>query len=414
MLGVASFLARLCTQRRRCRRDDDAREGAQKRTRRERSEFDHVLRQPNIARTVCSFSPNLATMFLRGEVAPLPAGVPRDALVLNGKTVSSLCVARRDAAAHQGKAEALLKRSGGAATLLLSRALEGGDLLLAWAVASTSGVRVRDVDAYDILKPACREGRRSVVEIVMAVYRLRPIPAGEMLGIASGKGHAEVVAALLAGAVPNRESMETSLILAARGGHVGVVRVLLGAGVDVNSKSGEALCSAIHDGNAAEVVRAFMEAGADVRACKSRALLAAAIHGDAEVAEMLLRGGADPNARGGEHLLVAVYFGHSKTVEVLLAAGADVRAADGEALCTVRRADTASILLKAGADPNAKNGEPLKRAVRALNAELVEVLLAAGADPRGVVVGPVPNGRLCFPRAVDRIQRALNDALRSF
>lgn len=134
----------------------------------------------------------------------------------------------------------------------------------------------------------------------------------------------------------------------------------------------------------------------------------AAYAGHKTIAEILIDNGAQVNEKGfleATPLHCATLKGHKDVVELLLAHGADVNAIDGWALTALQRAaekgqsDIALLLINKGADLNMAggrgwdiekhrenlNGEsigwtPLHWAVGNHNKEIVELLLAKGAD----------------------------------
>jgi cytohesin len=104
-------------------------------------------------------------------------------------------------------------------------------------------------------------------------------------------------------------------------------------------------------------------------------------HGLLDFTCLLLEAWADPDGSAkGNPLLEAVEKGHADIVRVLLGAGANPN--KGVPLAkAVRdgRADLVEMLLGAGADPD--QGDALGDAVRYHHAEIVAMLLEAGADP---------------------------------
>ena len=80
----------------------------------------------------------------------------------------------------------------------------------------------------------------------------------------------------------------------------------------------------------------------------------------------------------------AARCGEKEIVELLLAAGADPNTdRGGEALYAAAReghADIAELLLGGGADPNADEGEALLEGARRGHKDIVKLLLEAGAD----------------------------------
>ena len=119
--------------------------------------------------------------------------------------------------------------------------------------------------------------------------------------------------------------------------------------------------------------------------------------GSIEVAILLLRSGADPNSWDGDNdstpFLMSLFRGHAEAIRLLLAAGADtnVTGAEGDTPLRwcVERSDRTMVrtLLRCNAARNIDSfGGPsgmsaLGRAVSRLDVEMVEILLAAGANP---------------------------------
>jgi ankyrin repeat protein len=255
---------------------------------------------------------------------------------------------------------------------------------------------------------------------------------------------------LTAGANANAALLngETVLMTCARTGDSGAVKALLAHGADANAMEREhhqtALMWAVaqqHPG----VVRLLIEARADVRARSltypqtvvgeqtqragreelnytvlrggATALLFAVRAGDTESATLLLKAGADANDSqpdGVSALVLAAHSGQGRVAAVLLAHGADPNAfgAGYTALhAAVLRSDLDLVkaLLAHHANPNLRltKGTPMRRdttdwnlpatligstpyllAARFLEAEIMPVLVAAGADP-GLTM---PNG----------------------
>jgi ankyrin repeat protein len=128
-------------------------------------------------------------------------------------------------------------------------------------------------------------------------------------------------------------------------------------------------------------------------------------HNQLEIAELLLANGADVNARdanGNTPLIQAMsVYNHDTMVRLLLAKRADVNLADKwsmTALCYAARqgqvAD-AKVLIANDANVNfagtiRPGGTPLYFAVIGTHTEMVELLLANGADPNHEVLGRTP------------------------
>jgi len=222
------------------------------------------------------------------------------------------------------------------------------------------------------------------------------------LWIASLNGSSSMVRSLLdAGADPNAAllSGETPTMTAARTGSPQVVEQLLAAGADPNAnatRSQTALMWAASQRHS-EVVGVLLEHGADLNARSetwsqvmgipphsspanqqdvphgdNTALTFAARVGDLSSARMLVDAGADvddADARGVSATVLAAHSGFGEIVELLLAEGADPNAAEAgfSALhVAIMRRDESMVrlLLTRGADANARvtNWTPTRRA----------------------------------------------------
>ena len=160
----------------------------------------------------------------------------------------------------------------------------------------------------------------------------------------------------------------TPLMTCARTGNVDAVESLLAGGARVNRqetvRGQTALMWAVAERHAG-VAAALIAAGADVRARSHgefTPLLFAARHGDVESARLLLDAGVDVNEAGGDGsaaLLVATESRHPAMVRFLLDAGADVDAIGTgrtalHAAVQQKRRDIVELLLAGGADPDAR------------------------------------------------------------
>jgi uncharacterized protein len=236
-------------------------------------------------------------------------------------------------------------------------------------------------------------------------------------------------------------SGETVLMTCARAGDANAVKALLAHGADVNAREHEHQQSALMWAVAQrhpEVVRLLVEARADIRARSlayaqtvvgeqtqragreelnytvarggATPLLFAARVGDVESARLLLKAGADANDSqpdGVSAVVLAAHSGNGPVAALLLEHGADPNAA-GSGYAALHAAilrsdlDLVKVLLARGANPNLRitKGTPMRRdttdwnlpatligstplllAARFLEAEIMPVLVAAGADP---------------------------------
>lgn len=214
---------------------------------------------------------------------------------------------------------------------------------------------------------------------------------------------------------------ETVLQAAVATGDLAIVDLLLAHGADVDARDeatgATALVQAVRRGQQG-IVQALLRAGASPELADGRAgedaLGAAAMAGQGAVAEALLAGGARPSARTLElachagqldlaarcvaagidpattdALAAACRVGRIAVVEWLLANGlaaADAGEALGEAV-HAGHTEVVACLLRHGAPVDVGNGygwTPLFFAGYGARADLVRMLLAAGADPARV------------------------------
>ncbi|KAJ7440551.1 ankyrin repeat domain-containing protein, partial [Mycena galericulata] len=223
---------------------------------------------------------------------------------------------------------------------------------------------------------------------------------GSSLHIAAAGGHIEIVRILLEkganiNAAGGREG--SSLHIAAARGHTEIVRILLEKGANVNAaggRDGSSLHIAAARGHI-ENVRILLEKGANVNAAEGgdgSSLQAAAARGHTEIVGILLEKGANVNsAQGlyGSSLQVAAAGGHTEIVGILLEKGANVNATGGEDRSSLQAAaarghtEIVRILLEKGADVNAaggRYGSSLHIAAARGHTEIVRYLLEKGAD----------------------------------
>jgi ankyrin repeat protein len=244
---------------------------------------------------------------------------------------------------------------------------------------------------------AAAQGHQSTVNLLLDIHYQPDIADDEgstPLLVASKQGHKEVVRLLLEkGAhVDHANSSGWSpLLSAARHGHEEVVRLLLeqDAQVDLAGIFGwTPLMWAAKHGHKA-VVRLLLDEGAQVEhmAKHGRTPLFLALQGGCEDTIALLLGrDADVNTTmdtGRTPLLLASQWGYTKTVELLIERGARVNAVSGaEALMSAARIGNWEILeslLAAGADQRVKDivdRSALMYAIMHKHSEAVDVLLA--------------------------------------
>lgn len=241
---------------------------------------------------------------------------------------------------------------------------------------------------------------------VILQYCLSKIPAegratelSKALYFPALDGNSEIISILLdenADANFACGKLGTALHAAAWGGHEGIVKLLLGAGANVNIMGtyGTALRVAAYQGWE-KVVELLLARNADVDAVggvEGTALQAAVRGGHKKIAKSLLKAGANVNASGGMYgtaLIAAARAGQEGILESLLEAGGDVNAVWGEfgtalvGAALEGQEKIVGLLLAANANVNATGkgfGTALIAAASKGRRKIVECLLGAGAN----------------------------------
>eukprot|EP00928_Gymnodinium_smaydae_P015485 TRINITY_DN1572_c0_g2_i2.p1 TRINITY_DN1572_c0_g2~~TRINITY_DN1572_c0_g2_i2.p1 ORF type:complete len:1418 (-),score=340.06 TRINITY_DN1572_c0_g2_i2:2448-6701(-) len=291
------------------------------------------------------------------------------------------------------------------------------------------------------LAAACRNGNAALagaLAATLAGHQGTPVgPEGDaVIHLAARAGHGAVVGTLLgAGLSANAANAagDTPIHIACRLGHDEVVAPLLNASADIGLRDGSGALpihvAAIGGAAGGGLFDALLAARADIGATDSRGMTAlhlAAARGTTCMQELLLVRGADPNAATGNGttpLMVALKMGHLESVDYLLQVGANPAAPDAAGCTALAQALSqgdlrgAERLLAAGASVDAVDGAgrgavfhavvggdaaclatviahggrvntldeegrtPLYQACLLGAEELVDQLLAAGADP---------------------------------
>lgn len=203
---------------------------------------------------------------------------------------------------------------------------------------------------------------------------------------------------------------ESALRILSRIGRFDAVRLLIEAGADRGQLGWSPLHEAAALGSSADIERLVRD-GASLEATDywgRTPWLVSLLAGDLRVAGLLRDLGANVNARGwcqAPPLHYAVLGHHPEVVRFLLEIGQDVEQKDEfgatALMCAVEEQDIecARLLIAAGADVNVENGGGHVLA-DATSAEMVRVLLDAGAHPRHLsqaghralcALGPVVN-----------------------
>jgi ankyrin repeat protein len=224
----------------------------------------------------------------------------------------------------------------------------------------------------------------------------------------------------------------TPLLLAAKYGHVAVVRLLLLANAEGCLEQAlpdgwTALMVGVQHGHV-DVARVLLQAKADVEAYDSDGLtplMIAARHGRTEMARMLLAAGARLGAQdddGWTALTTAARNGHADVVRCLVAAGAAVDTTGWNGWTPLMgaaqndHADVVDALVRAGAKLEARDADgytALAVAASRTHLAIVARLLQAGADasPRDVVNGWTPLMLVCSRIEFARRERRKHEAV---
>ena len=187
----------------------------------------------------------------------------------------------------------------------------------------------------------------------------------------------------------------TPLWLAAQNGNAAMVQILLQAGADPNIAlySGETVVMTAAQSGNADVVRQLLAAGADPNPAVTRdqtALMWAANQGHADVIEALLEFDADVHARS---LVRTQYVKSEKIQDSNPAYKYWIEQGGNTPLMFAARSGdlrSAQLLVAGGSNVNevsAFGTSPAIMAIHGGNAELLDFLLASGADTESVVSG---------------------------
>jgi ankyrin repeat protein len=231
------------------------------------------------------------------------------------------------------------------------------------------------------------------------------------LALAAANGNAAILSLLIAaGADPNAPSAqhEPVLMTAARSGSVDAVRCLLDHGANVNAREpwqGETALMWAAGGNHAAIAQLLIRHGADVDAQSPTPefprpqagltvlprgrwtpLMYAARQGAVEATRTLAEAGAnldlaDPD--GTTALVLAIINVHYDTAAALIEAGADPNLADTTGMAALYAATDLNTLSWMFGRPDPKLTD------RLTGAQLVDMLLAYGADPNARLKAPL-------------------------
>jgi len=278
-----------------------------------------------------------------------------------------------------------------------------GTTPLAWAVyldqADTvdrllkAGAKVNTADEYGDtpLTLACATGDYAIIEKLIAAgadSKAARWNGETALMIASRSGSLPAIKLLLAhGAIIDATESrkgQNALMWAAAEGHSDVVKLLIESGAHVKAVSNGGftpLIFATQKGDS-QSVKSLLDAGlsANYKLPNGMSVLQIAVLGDkAQVADVLLANSADPNSAdqtGSTPLHVAAQSGNLHLVKALLAKGANANALTGK--LPVRAGRGGGNFFRAPVGEQT----PLMFAARAGAKDVMEALVAAGADPK--------------------------------
>lgn len=246
-------------------------------------------------------------------------------------------------------------------------------------------------DGVTPLVAAAGAGRLDAVEVLLRFGARADLRERYRLPLYGVVGAAVVQRLIRAGADPNGVPSlgSTPLIVAASVRRVDEARTLIEAGADVEVKDAEgktALAVAAERGDV-EMIGLLMGAGADVdaRTPGGRTPLLLALR-SVDAVRALLDGGADANAREKDGQTALMRAKDVAVTRLMLERGADPALADAAgntALILARQPAIAAALIAGGSPIDAQNAEgrtALMYAAKRRDVELVEPLLAAGAD----------------------------------
>ena len=255
-------------------------------------------------------------------------------------------------------------------------------LTVGWnmTTGADAGSDAADAEVDSILGQRRQRARRRFFQAV-----LEDDDRGVLEGIAAGASLNQV----------NTDG-ETPILVASRLGHERIVRILLDAGANADTRKAPLFATALYwavvQGHTA-IALLLIERGANVSimtAERDSPLLAATRHNHTDIALALLQAGARPNSVdrfGDTPLWNAIARGNRAVVRALLRAGADPNLAhedDGRtpllAAVDGGQRKIVKLLLNAGADPNRADEEGTTPLMVVENAEIAQALLARGAQ----------------------------------
>jgi ankyrin repeat protein len=263
---------------------------------------------------------------------------------------------------------------------------------------------------------AAENGHQGIVEALVkarADVAVEDAEGGTALLAAAAEGHAPVVQRLVTAlGARARAAASGALELAARGGHVDTVRILLGTGVNASEPGGlgSGLTPLDHAATAGHtgVVELLLQSGVRFESRGSSLMMEAIARGHVGVVRLLLAHQSDDQRMAPRNLLLlAVANGQDGIIDLLAQAGVELETADLDYRTPLRIAvegghvDAVRALLEAGAavdyvppcaDGRGDGRTPLMVAAERGEATIVKILLDAGAELERAL--PIPEEHL--------------------
>ena len=256
---------------------------------------------------------------------------------------------------------------------------------------------------------ACFDGNMAIVEAMLkggASITARDIRGRTLVYSASLNGQVEVVKTLLQ--KEGQQQLDTAndygwtpINVAADGGHLEVVRLLVEKGADMTIAH-SAGWTPIHSAAAGgydDVVKLLVHNGADITAADSDGwtlLHKAAGTGNIELARLLTSNGADITAENGggwTPLLIAAGMGHSEVIRMLIGMGVNTMVAQNDGWTPLHAAarnghlEAAKLLIDQGVDITAASNvgwTPIHAAAAHGHPKVVKLLLDMGVDVEAI------------------------------
>ena len=242
-------------------------------------------------------------------------------------------------------------------------------------------------DDWDLVRELLNDGAN-----FFAGHRENALDVAEMME--SEKKLLEVMVAVKG---TNIDIKGTPLLMwAAQRGHMGIVKLLVGQGADINVQDRDGYTALMYAAGKGHIgiVRDLVELGADLNVQRIpgiTALWCAAWEGHMDIVRYLVEQGADLNIQtkyGNTVLMEAARFGHMDVVRGLVELGANVNAPDKDGRTASTRAaweghmDVVRYLVEQGAEVNAQNKDGNTALIWAAyhgDADTVRLLVEQGA-----------------------------------